>query len=130
MTPIFRGKVAKGKIVLDTPQGFEIHKGSLEGKWIELILRKQKSQRSLPQNDYYWAVIVEMLAKKSGYEKDEMHEALKIKFASCQDINGLTKIESTAKMTTDRFIEYCDQIKRWSAEFLSLNIPDPNQTDY
>ena len=69
--------------------------------------RKQRNNRSNMQNNYYWACIVQPLANELGYFPDEMHDTLKVKFASeWQSIElhdkqiGLQKIKSTAKMNS------------------------------
>jgi hypothetical protein len=79
-----------------------VHVALLEGKRIELVIRKRRSQRSLQQNKYYFGVVVEILANYCGYTTDEMHSALKIKFLSDhqEDEKGLIKIGSTAALTT------------------------------
>lgn len=132
MTPIFTGHIDKGKLILDQPYKYAVRIASLEGKKIELILRKRKSQRSLNQNAYYWGVVIEILKTYlEGMTGDEIHDALKIKFASRPDTNtGLTIVESTARMDTKRFNEYFETIQRWAAEFLNANIPSPNEIDY
>ena len=131
MSPIFKGMVENGKLKLDNPFRYAVKLSLLNGKRIELVLRKEKKQRTNPQNAYYHAVIVKMLEERTGYSHDEMHEALKIQFASRPDPEtGLVIVESTAKMTTVRFIEYCEEIQRWAIEFLALDIPGPNECDY
>ena len=79
-TPLWPGQVTKGKLILETPMRYLAYLSGLEGKRVELILRKQKSKRSDQQNRYYWGVVIEILANHCGYEAEEMHEALKIKF--------------------------------------------------
>jgi hypothetical protein len=131
MNPIHSGKVEKGKLILNNPNRYLVHLVGFEGKDVELVLRKKKSQRSLNQNAWYFGVIIEVLREHLGYDKDEIHEALKNKFASKTDERtGLVIVESTARMDTKRFGEYCEQIQRWAAEFLQVYIPDPNQVDY
>lgn len=131
MNPIHSGRVEKGKLILNNPNRYLVHLVRFEGKEVELVLRKKKSQRSLNQNAYYWKIIVEVIGQELGYDKDEVHQALKNKFASRYDEQtGLTIVESTAKMDTVRFIKYTDDIKRWAAEFLNIYLPDPNQVDY
>ncbi len=128
--PIFTGSVEKGKLILDQPQKYLVHLSQLNGKKIELVLRKRRSQRSLEQNRAYWGIAIEILSNHLGYDKDTMHHALKVKFASAVDpVTGLTIIESTAKMDTKRFIQYYEDIQRWSMEFLNCYIPDPNECD-
>jgi len=127
MNPIFFGGVEGGRVKLDRPDQYLIHLSGLEGKRVEVVVRKETHPRSLPMNNYYWGVIIPLVADHLGYGKDEMHEALKVKFASTADEMGLLRVESTAKMTVERFIEYTDEIKRWSAEFLNVYVPDPGE---
>ena len=100
---------------------------------VDITIKKHRNNRSDPQNNYYFGVIVRMIVeelKEEGYTKDEAHEALKIRFASYVDPKiGFTRVESTAKMSTERFAEYIEEIKRWAAEYLSLYIPDPDEVE-
>ena len=128
--PIFTGSVQAGKLMLDEPNRYLVWLSKLEGRRIELILRKRRSQRSLKQNRAYWGIAVEILSDHLGYDKDETHHALKVKFASRIDPKtGLTVIQSTAKMDTQRFNRYYEDIQRWSAEFLNCYIPSPNECE-
>ena len=45
-------------------------------------VKKQKTNRSIMQNNYYWKCIVQELAEELGYFNDEMHDILKVKFSS------------------------------------------------
>ncbi len=45
-------------------------------------VKKQKNKRSKMQNNYCWACIVQPLASELGYCPNEMHDTLKVKFAS------------------------------------------------
>jgi len=131
MTPIFTGEIINGKLKLDNPNRYLVHLSSLNGKKIELVLRRRKSKRSLQQNKAYWGIAIEILKNHLGYDKDEMHHALKVKFASRTDPDtGLVIVESTTKMDTKRFGEYYADIQRWAAEFLNCYIPSPNEIDY
>jgi len=130
--PIFAGQIEKGKLVLENPQRYLVHLSKFEGKKVELVLRKRRSKRSDGQNRYYWAVVIEILADHCGYDPEEMHEALKLKFLSdrCVDENGLVKIRSTAALNTDEFIQYTNRVVRFAAQDLGVYIPDPNQFEY
>ena len=131
MNPIFRGRVEKGKLILDDPSRFLVHQASLEGKKIELVLRKSSSIRSLNANAYYWSVIVKLIADHCGYDSDECHEALKFKFLSDQapDEQGLVKIRSTASLNVDEFIDYTNRVVVWAATTLQVYIPAPGGVD-
>lgn len=128
MNPVFSGKVEKGNLVLDRPDRFMVHLSKYDGKPVEVVVRKKKSQRSINQNAAYWGIAVEILCQQTGFSREEMHEALKAKFASrIDEKTGLLIVESTAKMDTVRFMKYYDDIQRWAAEFLNCYIPDPHE---
>lgn len=92
-------------------------------------LRPVKRRRSNPQNRFYWAVCVKLLAEHCGYTSQEMHEALKARFLGVDDPQfGLRKIGSTATLTTAEFgdlIAHCQQL----GSSLGVYIPDPNEVD-
>ena len=131
MTPIFQGRIEKGKLILETPNRFRVYLSKHEGKPVEIIVRKKKSQRSLNQNNWYWSCIVAMISDYLGYTKEECHFALRERLARNRERerNGLVITESTATMDTVRFAKYCDEIVRWSEEFLHLYIPKPGEME-
>ena len=95
---------------------------------------KQKNNRSNMQNNYYWACIVQPLANELGYFPDEMHDTLKVKFASLWqsiEVNdkqiGLQKVKSTAKMNSKEFEIYADQIRIWALTELNIKLMLPNE---
>lgn len=134
MNPIHRGKVAQGKIKFDLPYKYLVRLSQLEGKRVEVVLRQEKSKRSLNQNSAYWGIAIEILCECEafgGYTKEEIHDALRKEFLSKVDPNtGLTKIRSTTDLNTVEFNEYYEKIQRWAAEFLDIYIPSPNEAPY
>ena len=95
---------------------------------------KQRNNRSNMQNNYYWACIVQPLANEIGYFPDEMHDILKVKFASewkSIDINdkqvGLQVVNSSARMNTKEFEVYADQIRIWALTELGIRLMLPNE---
>lgn len=97
-------------------------------------VKKQRNNRSNMQNNYYWACIVQPLANEIGYFPDEMHDILKVKFASqweSIDINdkqvGLQVVNSSARMNTKKFEVYADQIRIWALSELGIRLMLPNE---
>jgi hypothetical protein len=129
-TPIHRGKVTQGKMILDNQSRFLVCLSRLEGKEIEVTVRKKKAQRSLEQNKAYWGIAVEILSDHLGYERDETHDLLRAKFLSRVDDKGLMIIRSTTSLSTVEFMEYYEKIQRWAASFLNCYIPSPGECDY
>ena len=58
-----------------------------------------------------------------------MHEALKCKFLSEEDVRtGLLRVRSTTELTTVEWEEiYIDPIRRFAAEKLGVVLPLPNE---
>tara|TARA_Y100000361_G_C10974456_1_gene245676 strand:+ start:195 stop:569 length:375 start_codon:yes stop_codon:yes gene_type:complete len=97
-------------------------------------VKKQRNNRSNMQNNYYWACIVQPLGESLGYFPDEMHDTLKVKFASewqSIDINdkqiGLQTVNSTARMNTKEFEIYAEQIRIWALTELGIRLMLPNE---
>ena len=97
-------------------------------------VKKQKSNRSIMQNNYYWKCIVQVLAEELGYFNDEMHDCLKVKFASewsSIEINnktiGLQTVNSTARMNTKAFEIYAEHIRIWALSELGIRLMLPNE---
>ena len=132
MNPIFTAKILEKfplfYIDYDKPVSLHNYLESLIGQRVEVIIRKPKTKRSDLQNSYYFGVVVDMLANELGYDKDEMHEILKYKFLQSNAM-GMPYVKSTTKLSTGEFEDYLSGIKRWAAEFLHINIPDPNEAE-
>jgi hypothetical protein len=137
-TPIFEGDIVDGKLKLLQRVKNEIARWCMTfktGTHVDIIIRKHKSQRSKEQNSYYWAVVIPILADYFGYDREEIHEEMKLMFNPMQSkIDPSRKIgSSTTKMTTEEF--YCDQdsyverICRWAATEYSIYIPPPEKLE-
>jgi len=105
----------------------------LESDYI-VTVKKQRNNRSNMQNNYYWACIVQPLGESLGYFPDEMHDTLKVKFASewqSIEINdkqiGLQTVKSTARLNTKEFEIYADQIRIWALTELGIRLMLPNE---
>lgn len=97
-------------------------------------VKKQKTNRSIMQNNYYWKCIVQELAEELGYFNDEMHDILKVKFSSewnSIQVNnktiGLQTVNSTARMNTKAFEVYAETIRIWALSELGIRLMLPNE---
>jgi hypothetical protein len=121
--PIFRGKVEKGRIVLDNKDRFRPYLASFEGKRIELVLKERQAVGPDNPRGFYFGVVIPILTEANiGYEEYEWHEVLKKQFK--------VKSVSPDKMPNKEFWEYIDKIRRWAAQFHGVKIPEPNEVDY
>tara|TARA_R110002012_G_scaffold293654_2_gene489427 strand:+ start:310 stop:693 length:384 start_codon:yes stop_codon:yes gene_type:complete len=105
----------------------------LENDYI-VDVKKKRNNRSNMQNNYYWKCIVQTLSQELGYFPNEMHDILKVKFASewqSIEINnkqvGLQVLNSTATMNTKAFEIYAEQIRIWALSELNIRLMLPNE---
>ena len=126
---IHEGKVEKGRLRLHDQTQFSVALARLEGKYVEVIVRKKRSQRSGNQNSYYHGVVVAMLSEFLGYEKDEMHIILRFKFLRQVSEKGIETATSTTKLSTADMEDYLERIRRWAIQYLDFYIPLPNEID-
>lgn len=109
-----------------------------EGRYT-VNVEKYKKKRSLPQNSYYYGVIipsvldglVDMGFNKHDLSNEVVHEMLKEKFLK-HDLgneNGefVTIVRSTKTLSTSEFMDYIAEIQQWSSSFLGIYIPEPNE---
>lgn len=123
------GKLLKGQIVLDNGRWF---KGTLSGFDdcdIKLTVERRRGARTEKMNHYYFGVIIETVAEKTGYLPQEAHEVLKSKFLRTKLVwrgGEITTVRSTASLTVDEFSEYMMQCIQEAAD-LGISIPPPDQ---
>lgn len=104
-----------------------------------LVTIKDFRRRSLPQNAYYWGVVVPMVRKalyEIGFDDvqtdQDAHELIKKEFVRKEFVNKQTGemisiTGSTAGLSVTEFGEYLEKICRWAAEYLGVVIPSPNE---
>jgi len=144
MKLIYFGKVDEaGNIRLPKRMRKEIE-SAFVGKPIQVEVKRKAKRRSNDQNAYYWGVIIPIvlqafidLGNELQHNNPEhaqiVHEFLKDKFLN----NGLDLVDakgqahktgaSTRRLTTAQFDEYKNKIQQFGAEYLNVQIPDPNE---
>jgi hypothetical protein len=115
----------------------EVFNSLKDGKYLVQI--KSIKKRSLPQNAYYWGVVVPMVKdglQQVGYndvkENEDAHEIMKYLFLKKKMKSELNDDEiiiagSTADLKTKQFNIYLEEIWQWAAEYLNIQIPHPNE---
>ncbi len=126
---IFVGTVEQGKLDIDFSANYERYLVTLEGQRVTIEVKKFKKKRSIEQNSYYWAVLIDILSKEFGYESEEIHLMLREKFLRIHDNihPDFVIARSTTKLTTVEFVEYIEKIQRWAAQEHQIYLPDPNE---
>ena len=126
MKHTFSGTVRDGKFHVDDRSAFNQALGAFEGKQLTVTLERKRSIRSRNQNDWYWSVVIGLLAEHCGYEPDELHEALKWRFLKIHSDKGLEMCRSTTDLSTVEFTQYVDRVRQLAAE-MGCVIPDPDR---
>ena len=119
ITPKFLGNVNKGKMTLEQPNEFLAYLHSLQGR-VEIIVKKFKKQRSIPENSYFHGVVIPLLADELGYTHQEMKGIIKWVF----------KVKSTADLDTVAFEDLMVKVRQWASVEFKFYIPLPNECDY
>lgn len=122
----FHGVVQGGKLALDSRDAFARFVARLDGKRVTVSVQKFRKQRSLAQQSWYWGVLIPILAEHLGYDKDDLHEALKMKFLRVKLDDDLETVKSSAKLTTEEYSRWMEDCQRLAAEY-GVDVPMPNE---
>lgn len=97
----------------------------------ELVLKRYRRLRTDSQNQYYWGVVVKIIAAHLGYDKDSCHEELLFMFDPRERTlpNGVVVVEkgTTTDMDTQRFSQYVESCRMWSHQTQNCYVPQPNE---
>ena len=136
LIPHFAGFISNGLFELDDKQKFVDHiKNMKDGEAYLYLKRKPKAKkdRSLEQNNYYWGVVIRVMANSLGYSKDEhqyLHDSLRMLLLRTEQPNKLPSIRSTTDLSTIEFEDYMSQCRQLASKEYGIYIPLPNETEY
>ena len=104
------------------------HLLSLCDKPVYVIIRQHRKQRTTRQGRYYFGVVVPLIAEYCGYEKQEMHELLAMRFLRIEDdpVTGSPRRKHTPETNTKEFAEFTESCIRFAAE-LGVYVPAPGE---
>ena len=70
---------------------------TLTGETVSITVKRYRPSRSSRQNRYYFGVVVPILAEHCGYDVQEMHETLAMRFLRVEDcpITGVPRRKRT-----------------------------------
>lgn len=109
-----------------------------EGYFIDVTIKRKYKRRSIPENRYYFGVVIQiwkdLIYEEWGetWSSIQTHEFLKshCNFKEMPNIaNGeIIKIPlSTADLKTIEFEEYLEKCRRLAFDFFNVQIPLPNE---
>ena len=122
-----RARIQGGRIFPHHEQPFRAALSAYEGKEVDVVIKRHRETMSQPQLRYWWAVPVAILAEHCGYDRDEMHAAIKWKFLRTIDAHGLEVVPSIRSLDTAAMTKLIDDVIRWALVELGVEIPLPNE---
>ena len=130
---IFRGTIENGELDLNNPDTFQRYLELIDSDEVEVIVREPKKQRTGPQNNYYWGVIVDRIAEETGMFPNEVHEGLKSLFLQ-KEIEMGDQIVTVTLSTSDldrheEWPKYTKRCREWANHELNMWIPKPNEVE-
>lgn len=128
--PSFLAKVKKGVLTFKNEPAVNAYLWKFgPEEELEVAIGKRRRQRSLPQNSWYWGVVLPVIAHETGHSAEELHEIFKRMFLTRKIIKYRNKDFQLPGTTTDlntmEFSEYVERV-RAEAALMGINIPDPN----
>ena len=137
MNIIYTGIVKPDGLHIFNRKAFDRELEGLLGNKVEVCVQKKRRGRSVEQNAYYWGVVVPLVQSgltDAGWQfgKQETHDLLKAKFLQIEKVNKDTgvvikSVGTTTTITTTEFMDFVASVQQWAAEFLNVQIPDPNE---
>lgn len=130
INPQFTGTIKDGTLSLDNPDRFIKYLSNLKSSEVVMTVKPKRRVRTSKQpnektnqNGYYWKIIIPILGDYFGYNPDEIHQALKVKFLRIGGTDQLLKIGSTAKLSTTEWEDLMERIRVWALTDYQIEIP-------
>jgi len=119
--------VSKGEFNLTEPQKLSI-KEWLEGRDEQILIKftNASKTRSLPQNSYYYGVIIQLIVEFTGEDATTIHEYLKWQFLR-DDSTPISRAKSTTNLSTVEAEDYYMKCRRWAFDTFGIFIPLPGE---
>ena len=106
------------------------------GAHVDIIIRKHSDKRTLPQNAYYFGIVLPILANFFGHDNiEDMHEEMKLEFNPVPSKLDPGKMigGTTTTMSTIEFLSgedsYVNRICKWAAMKYGVYIPPPKKAE-
>ena len=98
------------------------------GASVQVYLREKRHARTMPQNRYYWGVLLSTIAAHTGHTSEDLHEVFKQRFLPRHFVvvgdqeHNVTK--STTELSKQEFTAYLHQVRAFAETELGVLVPD------
>lgn len=126
-TPVFRAEVDEGDLVWSDSRVWAYLR-TLEGREVDVIIKVHRREMGTQAKRYYFGVVVALIADHCGYERDEMHELLAMRFLRIEDdpVTGSPRRRHLPEFDSKDGADYIDRCIRFAAE-LGVYVPSPGE---
>ena len=126
----FNATIRDGKLHIMDEKAFRRYLFSFrDGENLKVTVWKRSSQRSLPQNAWYWGAVLPIIAEETGHSAEELHEIFKRMFLPPKTVRfrgrDFRMPGSTKDCNVAEFHEYIEKV-RAEASSMGIEIPDPD----
>lgn len=104
----------------------------LSGQTVEVIVRKDRANRSLDQNSWFHAVPVALLSEYWGYDVEETKLLILGACFGWHDHANQPRLPikpSSSSLTVEEFSRLTDWLPTWALQQFGVVIPLPNEVD-
>ena len=131
LMPIFWGTIGEdGRLIIHDQKRLKEYLTGLKKGEVEITIRRWRKNRTLPQNSFYWAVILELVAEYTGMEIEEVHQTFERKFLSYRKFykgRSYPFVRRCSSLSTAEFSEYIDKIIAFASQEFGIMFPQPNE---
>jgi hypothetical protein len=135
--PVWTGEMElDGSVKWDDPSGVVKYRKSLAGERVQVVIRRQSSQRSLDQNAWIWGVAYPEIAEALGYDSHEINDLHYALVAKCfgehfdKRVGAMVPNKRSSHLTTREFSDYMEWLVRFAAmECGGIVVPLPGESE-
>lgn len=103
---------------------------------VRLVVRiePERSRRTLKQLATWWGLWLDITARETGSDADELHEYVKQHFMPARHIQFVNadgeliedEIRTTSKLDTSEMADMMEKGRAWMQSFFGVTLPDPD----
>ena len=92
-----------------------------------------KKLRTVEQNNYYWGIVLQIIAEYCGYigpgDKEQLHNEFRSIFLVRMGRMGQPYVESTTNLDTKLFEKYLEAVRKFAFDRYGIVVPLPNEVE-
>ena len=128
MNPYFNGTISNGQVKLNNKEQFYDYIRNFEGKVIQVLVKKYKSEKTLKQLAYLWGVALKLISEHTGHSTSELYTYCLNKYAPQIEVMGELCPKTARDFTSTEMSEFIGKVIMFGAE-LDVIIPDPEMVE-